>query len=319
MLLAYWSACAVKRHSLHDRSPISHAQSTTFANSTVKVAYYALRLRGIALTLLVVGGVVATTASANQAIDDCLQTEDFAAVPNDGADDRVQLQAAIDAAQTGPRCLAIGQGTFHSTRKPTPGTASIPSLRITRTLTLRGAGADATVLAMLGSGILPEETAPRDWRLLKVSGAADVSISDLRFDGSARTATGEQTHLLHLIGPTKHVVVERASLTLPEIGPTTGGDCIRLLSQVGALVRDTTIRDVTGPDCDRSFISLQRGVDGLVIERSESVRVRDQAIDFEPTNGESFQCQPSIKTRQASPRRRRIALIRLANVVLPKG
>jgi hypothetical protein len=256
-----------------------------------------MRLRGIALTLLLVGGAVATTttASANQAIDDCVQAEDFGAVPNDGADDRVQLQAAIDAAQAGPRCLAIGPGTFHATRKPTPGAASIPSLRITGTLALRGAGADATVLAMFGSGILPGETAPRDWRLLDVSGATDVSVSDLSFDGSARTGTGEQTHLLHLTGPTEHVVVERASFTLPVIGPSTGGDCIRLLGEVDKVVRDTTIRDVTGPDCDRSFVGLQRGVDGLVIERSESVRVGDQAIDFEPTNGQSFDCQPTVR------------------------
>jgi hypothetical protein len=156
-------------------------------------------------------------------------------------------------------------------------------------------GAGATTLAMLGSGTCPGCPAPLDWRLLDVSGASDVSISDLAFDGSERTATGEQTHLLHLTGPTEHVVVERATFTLPVIGPNAGGDCIRLLGTVTELVRDTTIRDVTGLDCDRSFVGLQRGLEGLVIERSESVRVGDQAIDFEPTGGPSFECQPIIR------------------------
>jgi hypothetical protein len=244
----------------------------------------------LALFLVLAGCAVMATGAAAAAPTTCIRAEDFGAVPNDGQDDRVQLQAAIDAAQAGSGCLELGPGTFHATRKPTAGVASIPSLRISDSLVLRGAGQGVTTLAMLGPSV---NTA--DWWLLNVAGATDVTITGLTLDGSQRTNTGEQTHLLQLIGPTQHVVVEHVTFNLPVIGPSTGGDCIRLLGTATDWVRDTTIRDTIGVDCDRSFVGLQRGVDGLVIERSESVKVGDQAIDFEPTGGEAFNCQPIIK------------------------
>lgn len=228
----------------------------------------------------------------------CTRAADFGAVPNDGLDDRAALQAAIDAAQNGPRCLDLAAGTFHATRKPTPGAASIPSLRVTGTLALRGAGEGpgGTVLAMLGSGTLPGATVPSDWRLLDIAaGASGVLVSGLAFDGSQRVGTGEQTHLVQLTGPTTGVVIEHVRFRLPPLGGNTGGDCVRLLGTPTEWVRDTTIRNAVGEDCDRSFVGVQRGVDGLVVERSESVRVGDQAIDFEPTGGAGFNCQPIVK------------------------
>jgi hypothetical protein len=249
--------------------------------------------------LLSLPGMSPTAAgAAATAAAPCLRAEDFGAVANDAGDDRDALQAAIDAAQAGPRCLDLGAGTFRATRRQTPGAASIASLRITGGLALRGAGRGATVLAMAGPGTCSGCQSfpnPTDWRLVDVTGATGVSIADLTFDGSARTATNEQTHLLQLNGPTEHVVVERADFRLPVIGPNAGGDCIRLIGSATAWVRDTTIRDVTGLDCDRSFVGLQRGLDGVVIERSTSVRVGDQAIDFEPTGGSAFACQPIIR------------------------
>jgi len=244
----------------------------------------------LAVFLVLAGFAVMTTGAAAVAPTTCTRAEDFGAVPNDGLDDRVELQAAIDAAQAGSGCLELGPGMFHATRKPTAGVASIPSLRISRPLVLRGAGQGVTTLGMLGSSVNLA-----DWWLLNVAGTADVTVTGLTLDGSQRTNTGEQTHLLQLIGPTEHVVVDHVTFNLPVIGPSTGGDCIRLLGTATDWVRDTTIRDTVGVDCDRSFVGLQRGVEGLVVERSESVRVGDQAVDFEPTGGEAFNCQPVIK------------------------
>jgi hypothetical protein len=251
-----------------------------------------MRIQRLVMAFLLVlsGFAVMTTGASAAAPTTCTRAEDFGAVPNDGQDDRVQLQAAIDAAQAGSGCLELGPGTFHATRKPTAGVASIPSLRISRPLVFRGAGQGVTTLAMLGPSVNSA-----DWWLLNVTGTADVTITGLTLDGSQRTNTSEQTHLLQLIGPTEHVVVDHVTFNLPVIGPSTGGDCIRLLGTATDWVRDTTIRDTLGVDCDRSFVGLQRGVDGLVIERSESVKVGDQAIDFEPTGGEAFNCQPVIK------------------------
>lgn len=252
----------------------------------------------LAVAFLVVAGGVTGTAAAAPAATACVQAEDFGAVPNDGQDDRDQLQAAINAAQAGPGCLELGPGRFHATRRQTPGAASIPSLRITDTLVFRGAGQGVTVLAMLGPGTcsgcqgFPN---PADWRLLDIAGATGVTVTGLTLDGAERTNTGEQTHLLQVNGPAEHTLIEHVTFNLPIIGPNAGGDCVRLLGTVTEWVRDTTIRDTLGVECDRSFVGIQRGVDGLVIERSESVRVDDQAIDFEPTGGSSFNCQPIVK------------------------
>jgi hypothetical protein len=242
----------------------------------------------VALVLVVAGGGVGVGAVSAAPAPSCVRAADHGALPDDGVDDRAQLQNAIDAAQDGPGCLELAAGRFHATRRP-GGTDAIGSLRITEALSVRGAGAGVTVLAMLGSGTCPGCAGPQDWILLEIAGGATgVSVSGLSLDGSERTRTGEQTHLLQLTGPTRDVLVEHVAFTLPTMGRATGGDCVRLLGALGAnpaLVRDTTIREVRGLDCDRSFVSLQRGVDGLLVERSESVRVGDQAIDFEPTGG----------------------------------
>lgn len=254
----------------------------------------------LALLLVLAGvGVATGVPSAAPVATTCIQAEDLGAVPNDGQDDRVQLQAAINAAQAGPRCLELGAGTFHATRQQVPGGNGIASLRITAPLAVRGVGAGVTVLAMLGPGTCSGCQSfpnPTDWRLLDVTGTNDVSVSDLTFDGSQRVNTIDQTHLLQVNGPTRNVVIERARFALPAHGPSSGGDCIRLLGTSVNWVRDTTIRDTVGVDCDRSFIGIQRAVDGAVIERSESVIVGDQAIDFEPTGGPSFgDGQPIVK------------------------
>lgn len=260
----------------------------------------------LVLTLVVAGGTVTATAATPRS-GECLRAEDFGAVPNDGQDDRVQLQAAINAAQAGPGCLELGPGRFHATRQQIPGANGIPSLRITAPLEFRGAGATATTLAMLGPGTCSgcPSPNPTDWRLLDVT-ATDVTVSDLTFDGSERVNTQEQTHLLQLTGPTRHVVVERARFALPAHGGSSGGDCVRLLGTPVNRVQDTTIRDTVGVDCDRSFVGVQRGVDGLVVERSESVVVGDQAIDFEPSGASNFAPNPIVQNvliRQVTLRR----------------
>jgi hypothetical protein len=259
----------------------------------------ALALVALATLAALGTGLAPARAAAEPLPGACLRAEDFGAHPNDDGDDRDQLQAAIDAAQAGPRCLVLGPGEFHATRRQTAGTRSIASLRITGPLSLRGAGQGVTSLGMFGPGTctgcqgFPN---PTDWNLLEVTaGATGVSINDLTLEGTQRTSGNEQTHLLQLTGPTQGVRVERVSFDLPVIGPSAGGDCIRLLGSHTAWVRDTTIRDVTGLDCDRSFVGFQRGVDGVLLERSRSIRVGDQAVDFEPTGGPVFECQPIVR------------------------
>jgi hypothetical protein len=135
--------------------------------------------------------------------------------------------------------------------------------------------------------------ARRDWVLLEVTGD-DVRLGDVALDGSARRETTEQTHLLQLRGPSLGAVVERVRLYLPRLGPATGGDCVRLLGARDAWVERPRLTEVVGEVCDRSYVSVQRGVRDLLIERSGSLVVGDQALDLEPTGHRLWGCSPII-------------------------
>lgn len=217
----------------------------------------------------------------------CLHAGDYGATVGDATDDRAALQTAIDAAVAGPGCLDLGPGLYQVTRRPEVGPAGIPSLVIRGPMLLRG----PAILAMQGSAVRPGETAPADWVLLEIR-ADDVTISGIDFSGVGRLSDHEQNHLLQIRGPSSRVVVERSTFDHP--GPLEGGDCIRLLGDVGARVRDVTIRDIHAPACYRSFLGIQRGVHGLLVERVVTEWVGDQAIDSEPTGGPAFACAPIV-------------------------
>jgi hypothetical protein len=197
-------------------------------------------------------------------------------VANDGRDDRAALQAAIDAlpATGGELCLPAGEYDFTRPPRDAGGYASI-DLAGRHGVVLRGAGAD-TVLRMVGDGL------HRTWTLIHIrGGASQIAIRDLALDGAARTNTGEQVHLLQ-IGESRGTAVEHVWLAMPRVADT-GGDCIRLLGEAGAEVEAVELRDLVGTVCERSFISVQRGVVGVTIEHTRSIEVGGQAIDFEPS------------------------------------
>lgn len=210
----------------------------------------------------------------------CTSPRDFGAVPDDGADDREAIQRAIDS---GADCVRI-DGTYHVTRRPQLGSLGIGSLQIRRPLRLEGDG----VISMLGSG------AHRDWYLIQVA-AADVTISGITLSGRERTETEEQTHLIHASPGTSRLTIEDVAFDFPPIGPSSGGDCIRLLGNLGAPVTDTTVRDIVGAVCDRSLIGVQRGVFGLLVDHVESAIVGDQVLDIEPSGGPAYACAPIVR------------------------
>jgi hypothetical protein len=220
---------------------------------------------------------LAPTAAAQP----CFDPAAFGAVSNDNLDDRLAFQAAVDAAIAAQGEVCVGPGNWDLETDRTAGVNFIGSIRVAGAngLVIRGTG-PATRLRMLGSG----DNA--DWRLIDIrEGSANVRIADLWLDGSRRSQTEEQTHLLHLNGPVTGVTVERVWFDLPRIAGEGGGDCIRLLGGAGAEVNNVILRQLTGVRCDRSFVGVQRGVRRVLLQDSTSVEVGDQSIDFEPTGG----------------------------------
>jgi hypothetical protein len=131
---------------------------------------------------------------------------------------------------------------------------------------------------MLGSGN------QADWRLIDIrDGSASITVRDMTLDGTQRKNTEEQTHLLHINGPASEIVAERIVFDFPSIGPSAGGDCVRLLGGAGIPVKGVVLRHLAGYRCDRSFVAFQRGVYNVLLDQVRSYEVGDQAIDFEPS------------------------------------
>ena len=140
----------------------------------------------------------------------------FNAIPNDGQDDREALQRWIDAGCASPsRLLYLPPGDWQVSRRPLPGSNNIGSLQITCDgLTILGAGRTSRIV-MLGSGVLPSNfRGPGDWWVFEIRGKSNT-IEGIAIDGSQRVDTGEQTHLIQLLGPTQDTELRRLYLDLP--------------------------------------------------------------------------------------------------------
>lgn len=238
----------------------------------------------------------------------CKDPVAYGAIANDNLDDRAAFQAAINAAILAQVDVCIPVGNFHLTRDfVTPG--SLHSLKVTGRVRVTGMGQSVTTLHMLGTAIAPTGTTPSNWRVIDVRANDQVVIADLAIDGSQRINTGQQTHLIQLSGPTGKTIVERVTLRQPPLQPPAGwvscqqphgsgawchpvtgavgwwggGDCVRLVGEVGQPVVGTRLRHVRADNCDRAAFSIQRGVTDLVIEDSVGSCLYNQALEFEPS------------------------------------
>ena len=186
------------------------------------------------------------------------------------------IQAAVNAAKASRKPVCLPPGDLW-VAKPTGQTWSI---LLDGGVTVTGAGEHSSRIRMQGG-------AGGDWWVFKITGDAN-RLTDLAIDGGNRGATGEQTHLVQLIGPATDTRLDHLRLSLPRLAPNGGGDCIRMLGSepVGGaaqLVDGVSITDVTMPDCDRSGVGFQRGIRNVWIRGLTTSHVGDQAIDMEPS------------------------------------
>lgn len=208
----------------------------------------------------------------------CISPLSYGAVPDDGKPDEAALAKALAEAHAKRAAVCLPAGVFELGR-----TADRASLVIDRgPVTLRGVGA-ATVLRMTGDG------RKGDWRGLELrAGARDVVIEELTIDSLGTFNTEEQTHLIQLSPGVRKVALRKVHLgpmRRPEqaLGEGSGGDCVRLLGESDRMIEDVVIRDAAFVDCDRSGVSLQRGLRRISITRSSFRGTGDAAVDFEPT------------------------------------
>jgi hypothetical protein len=216
----------------------------------------------------------------------------YGALPDDGADDRAGLQAAVQAAcDAGGGVVRLQAGLYELGANPESGANYLASLAIRcSNVRLTGEGI-STVLQASGDG------GGGDWNLVQIRTSPtdpqpvhNIEIDNLLLSGAGAWNTDEQTHLLAIgVGPIEsvslhhlwfyHPVRQKQDLS----GNERGGDCIRLMGGPGKAVRFTQITDSQFLECDRSSIGFQREVYDTIVDSNVFMTVGDQHIDQEPT------------------------------------
>jgi hypothetical protein len=247
----------------------------------------------ILLCALTPGDHKATAATLGP--NGCYDPAIYGAIPDDGVDDRVPAQQALDAAgATGGR-VCFGAGVWMLTRAPVGSYNRFAALSTHgQHVEISGEG-PRTVLSIGG-----DQGGGSTFGIALDSGASDIRLRDFVIDTSGMTNTDEQTHAI-AIGtgvctsangtcsmPVVDVSVERIRFVHPDLPGFRKGDCIRLLGNTAATeVLRTKIIGNTFTNCARHDVTIQRNVNSLTIIGNHFASPQvDQHIDGEASGGE---------------------------------
>jgi Right handed beta helix region len=240
-------------------------------------------------TTIAARGGEASAAEAKDALNarGCYDPADFGAVPNDGIDDRVPAQQALDAASATGGRVCFGHGRWRLSRSPAGTYNRFAALSTHGAhVEIQGVG-PGTVLEVVG-----DQGGATTWVISVDPGARDIAIRDLTIDTSGATNTDEQFHAIEIgngvgTGPVEDVRVENVHFEHPSTGDgTRKGDCLRLVGNTPeSAVRRVTVIGGTFTRCARSGIAIQRNVFDLIIQGNQFTQASDQDIDSEPTGG----------------------------------
>jgi hypothetical protein len=151
-----------------------------------------------AMGALLAGGgfavYAATSVTIGTGVAGCFDPTDYGAVADDGADDHVPIQAAIDAAAGaggGTVCLPSGRWTLARALPGSYDRLAAPSTHGAH-VDITGTG-PGTVLELVGDQAVTTTSVPS-----LDPGARDITIERLTIDTSATTNTDEQTHAISI-------------------------------------------------------------------------------------------------------------------------
>lgn len=213
------------------------------------------------------GAVESTSSSPSSAILDA---------------NRDAWQAAIDLvmANGGGIVHAPPGATFPMSKRTGTGAQSLSSVRIDG----KGAGikllidAPATVIRQSGAG----SGSSGDWYGFDIRNSAEVTFRGGKSSQRDVSSSGEQTHMFSIGDGTTDV--NKVKFQDWDFVEGVGGDGIRCVGGTSGEVSLLTVLDCTFDGCDRSGISVQRGVRKVTVLGSRFKNTGDQDIDFEPTS-----------------------------------
>jgi len=260
-----------------------------------------LLVSGVAAVLVAGTGIAVSAAAVPKAgagAGGCFNPAGYGAVADDGASDRVAIQAAIDAAAAAGRgtvCLDSGRWTVE--RAPAGSYDRFAALSTHGAhLTITGTG-PGTVLE------LPGDQGGGATSVISLDpGASDITVQGLTIDTSAATNTDEQTHAIEIGSsvcsagngtcamPVTDVTIRDVRFQHPAstVSGVRKGDCVRLLGNTAAtMVKRVTIIGSSFLSCARSGIGVQRNVTSLaVLGNHFGERIGDTPFDSEATGGD---------------------------------
>jgi hypothetical protein len=259
-----------------------------------------LLVAGLVSTLIAGAGFAVHAASMQKAgagVAGCFDPVGFGAVADDGIDDRVPIQAAIDAAtNAGGGTVCLSSGRWRVTRAPVGSYDRFAALSTHAAhLAITGTG-PGTVIELVGDqGAAATSVVSVD------PGASDITMERLAIDTSAATNTDEQTHAIAIGSgvctvangtcsmPVSDVTVRDVRFAHPRAAAgVRKGDCIRLLGNTAATaVKRVTVMGSSFTSCARSGIGVQRNVFSLaVLGNHFGEQIGDTAFDSEATGGQ---------------------------------
>src|SRR4051812_22977375 len=124
----------------------------------------------------------------------CVSVAAFGAIGDGVTDDRLALQAAIDACRAASvKRLFVPCGTYLVSRTVDSGHVGIGlDLSDIHGLAIVGEGPDASIIRMM-------KTFEKGWRLIRPRDASELVVSDLTLDGNWAGESGvEQIHLTEI-------------------------------------------------------------------------------------------------------------------------
>lgn len=221
---------------------------------------------------------MARAALASQQAPCARLPSEFGASPGDGADDRLALQAWLNACVGLRARLTTGTWDVVTPVPPRPTTM----LTIPAGTALEGSGLDV-VLRFSG------DNAGRDWNGM-IPGGDGVSVSRVRFETAfAAGTTVEQTHVVRVMGPLRGFRLSHFACDHLPVG-SKSGDCVQIVGySPNRLVYDVEIDHGLFLRSGRSGIALHSGLRGEMsgahmtsrFHDNVFVSVSDQDIDGE--------------------------------------
>lgn len=210
---------------------------------------------------------------------------DYGIAGNGVDDNRLAVQALLDSVPTGT-IVRFPKGDYVIGVKPGVGTVNRHSITFS--------GSDVSIIGDGPGTRFIFRGAPNGANKSMfgiVSGARRLLFADCQFiQGDLTGTVDEQTHMIEILPDTDDV--EDVYFRRCHWG-TIKGDCIRLLATTGRLVRRVTVDSCVmdgfrfaGDDPGYGFragISVQRGVQGLLVHDSYFTGATDSVFDCEPS------------------------------------